>query len=182
MPVITRQKARALAAETDSPRQHHSQEGVSPALLTWSIANRTQEATQTRAEALARCLQPSRFESLPAEIIELIAQKLRDQEREENRFDDYDIYEVASDATDRPAPCECQYQYQGVPDHRKNKDVKVVGPYRSCEPSIPLSSTSRRFRTIVFDHRPHRMKVVKYCIQAMEDSVAMRPAIRDRVK
>lgn len=181
MPVTTRQGARAFASQSASTSQGR-QQGISQSTLAAPSVPRRRRTAQTKAEAIARCLQPSSFDSLPTEIIELIAEKLRDQELEQDGSDADDFYEAASELTEHPPPCECQDVYVRLSANRESSRTNTAERFRLCEPTIPLSSTSRRLRSIVFDHRPDRIKVVKYCKSSMQASEAMSAPLRESVR
>lgn len=182
MPVTTRQSARTFASQSASTSQDRQHE-FSQAMLAPAIATSRHEIARTKAEAISRYIQPSTFESLPTEIIELIAEKLRDQELAEDDINVGDFYEAVSEATCNPPPCECEHVDHSVPFDRKSRESRIAElGIRSCEPTIPLSSTSRRLRSIVFYQCPDRVKVVKYCKSSMQASEAMSVLLRESVR
>jgi hypothetical protein len=182
MPVITRQQSRGCSDHSWSNRKGSFERPQTslPTALDHHVRGETPDATQTKAEIIARCIHSSPLESLPAEIIELIAKVLRDQAMEAEGRSGDDFYKAASEMTaDPPATCKCQ---DGRSPDCMISDEQTMTSYGSCEPSIPLSSTSKRLRQVVFNHRPLRPKVIKYCVHSLQTSAEMSDALRGNVR
>ncbi|KAJ9104510.1 hypothetical protein QFC21_002006 [Naganishia friedmannii] len=183
MPVTTRQQSRA--SDVDSSGSNRNQRPGPPQTSLLSVpaipdrdGGRLPDSSRTKAEAIARCIQPSPIENLPSEIIEVIANVLRCQALDEEGRP-LGFYKAASEFSESPPPCKCHF---GPAPHPTASDMEAITSYRSCEPSIPLSSTSKRFRQVVFDNNPHRMKVIKYCLQSRQRSAEMSEALRGNVR
>ncbi|KAJ9104684.1 hypothetical protein QFC21_002182 [Naganishia friedmannii] len=186
MTVITRRQARTAATQSSSSRQSRQPESPEVERAT-PVADRvqrhhTQESSRTKAELIGRCMQPGRIETLPAEIIELIAQRLRDHTFVEDDQESNDFPEAASQATAHPSPCACQTAEEVPSPRNSSRNVAHHGNFEPSDHSIPFSSTSTRFRQVVFDQRLNRAKLVKYCAHSMKRSADMSEALRRSVE
>ena len=183
MPATTQQECQASVDESpvSDPNQRPERSHGSLSTLATHLVDGEQptDTTRIKAEAIARCIHSSPIEELPAEIIELIAKALRDQAMVEEGAEPDDFYKAASELSDSPPPCKCQ---EGQVPHHATCYMRANTKHGSCEPSISLSSTSKRLRQVVFDDRPFRLKVTKYCVKSLHDSAQVCDSLRGKVR